>query len=332
MKSDRIGMSRNPDVGVSRGGFFRGRSVIRDLALPVIAITCFFSFFPLGCGEKTGKGASAISGESPRRLGTSESLLGEGDEVFLDARTASMIDATAPNSQVGGTGGRGRWSLMLVTVGGNNHPMQAQAIRGEIIRAFPELNSLFVRSTSKGSTIWYGRFKSATEPAAKQTRERIKALQRNGQAAFPRAFFSVLPDDSPIGDRDIRQLRLMYPGVNPLYSLQIACWGTFGGDQITWDEVRRAAEAKVAGLRTRGFDAWYHHDSVTELSVVTVGVFDNRAYDGRSTLFSPEVEALLKDFPVHLINGEDVIIEIRPGDPSTRVPQQCRLVSVPELP
>ena len=55
-------------------------------------------------------------------------------------------------------------------------------------------------------------------------------------------------------------------------------------------------------------------------------------YDKRITLFSPEVESLLKDFPIHLINGEDVIIEIRPGDPSTRVPQQCRLVSVPELP
>jgi hypothetical protein len=332
MRLDRTGMSRNPSGAVSRGWFFSGLGVIRDVCVSVIAIASFFLIFPMGCGEKTGKGASAVGGESPRRLRTSESLLAEGDEVFLDARTASMVQATAAAPAAGGMDGRGRWSLMLVTVGGNNHPMQAQAIRGEIIRTFPELHATFVRSSSKGSTIWYGRFKSAIEPAAKQTRERIKALQRNGQPAFPRAFFSVLPDDSPIGDRDIRRLRSMYPGVNPLYSLQIACWGTFGGDQITWDEVRRAAEAKVAALRARGFDAWYHHDPVTELSVVTVGVFDSRAYDGRSTLFSPEVESLLKDFPIHLINGEDVIIEIRPGDPSTRVPQQCRLVSVPELP
>lgn len=334
MKSDQTGMSRNPAGAVSRGRFFSGLGLIRDVPWLVIVIASFFSIFLLGCGEKAEKGAGVVGGESPRRLGTSESLMGEGDEVFLDARTASMIQANASTSDAGGPGmdARGRWSLMLVTVGGDNHPRQAQAIRGEIIRTFPELNSIFVRSTSKGSTIWYGRFKSATEPAAKQAREKIKAMQRNGQPAFSRAFFSVLPDDSPIGDRDIRRLRMMYPGVNPLYSLQIACWGTFGGDQITWKEVRRSAEARVASLRARGFDAWYHHDQVTELSVVTVGVFDSRAYDGRSTLFSPEVEALLEDFPVHLINGEDVIIEIRPGDPSTRVPQQCRLVSVPELP
>ncbi len=333
MKSDRFGMSRNPVSSVSRGRFFRGRCVIRDVPSTALAIASFFFIFLMGCGEKTGNGDAAIGGEAPRRLGTTDSLMDEGDEVFLDARTASMIEATgSTTAAASGIDGRGRWSLMLVTVSGDNHPMQARAIRGEIIRTFPELNSIFVRSTSKGSMIWYGRFKSAVEPAAKQTRERIKSLQRNGQPAFPRAFFSVLPDDSPIGDRDIRQLRMMYPGVDPLYSLQIACWGTFGGDQISWNEVRRSAEAKVAGLRARGFDAWYHHDPVTELSVVTVGVFDSRAYDGRSTLFSPEVEALLKDFPVHLINGEDVIIEIRPGDPSTRVPQQCRLVSVPELP
>ena len=150
--------------------------------------------------------------------------MGEGDEVFLDARTASMIQANASTSDAGGPGmdARGRWSLMLVTVGGDNHPRQAQAIRGEIIRTFPELNSIFVRSTSKGSTIWFGRFKSAAEPAAKQAREKIKALQRNGQPAFSRAFFSVLPDNSPIGDRDIRKLRMMYPGVNPLYSLPVS--------------------------------------------------------------------------------------------------------------
>ena len=69
-----------------------------------------------------------------------------------------------------------------------------------------------------------------------------------------------------------------------------------------------------------------------ELSVVTVGVFDHRAYDSRSTLFSPEVEQLRREFPQHMINGEKAMVEMRPGDETSRVPQTCRLVSVPDLP
>ena len=98
------------------------------------------------------------------------------------------------------------------------------------------------------------------------------------------------------------------------------------------EEVRRSAEAYTNELRGRGHEAWYYHDPVTEKSVVTIGVFDSRAYDARSTLFSPEVEALMKEFPVHRVNGEEVMVEMTAGDPTTRIPQPCRLVVVPILP
>ena len=151
MKSDRFGMSRNPVSSVSRGRFFRGRCVIRDVPSTALAIASFFFIFLMGCGEKTGNGDAAIGGEAPRRLGTTDSLMDEGDEVFLDARTASMIEATgSTTAAASGTDGRGRWSLMLVTVSGDNHPMQARAIRGEIIRTFPELNSIFVAVDFQG--------------------------------------------------------------------------------------------------------------------------------------------------------------------------------------
>ncbi len=332
--TDQNGVSRNPIQSRSRAAIFHGPRPIRGGRIVVLAITSILSIFPAACGAKDGKGDSAVRGEGPRRLTATAGLMDEGDEVFLDARTEEMAsqfgDKTAPGSVDAAS--RGRWSLMLVTVGGDAHPMQARSIREEIVRTFPELREIFIRSTSKGSAIWFGRFASAADPAAASARDRIKSMQRNGRPAFPRAFLSVLPDDSPMGERDLRRLRMMYPRVDPLYTLQVACWGTFGTDEISWEEVRRAAEAKCAELGRRGFDAWYHHDSVTEMSVVTVGVFDSRAYDGRSTLFSPEVEALFKDFPVHLINGEEAAIELRPGDTSTRVPQQCRLVSVPEAP
>ena len=55
-----------------------------------------------------------------------------------------------------------------------------------------------------------------------------------------------------------------------------------------------------------------------------------RAYDARSTLFSPEVEDLMRQFPAHLTNGEPVLIPIDPSNPKGRTkPQASRLVEVP---
>ena len=216
---------------------------------------------------------------------------------------------------------------------GPNHPIQARATRDQIAAAYPALRGAFVRAQGKGSSVWFGRFESARDSDAVATREMVRGLKLpGGQPVFPRAFFSILPDDSPVRERDLRNLRRMYPGIDPLYSLQVACWGTFNSNELSVEEVRRSAEAYVNELRGRGHEAWYYHDPVTEKSVVTVGVFDSRAYDARSTLFSPEVEGLMDEFSVHRVNGEEVMVEMTVGDPSTRIPQPCRLVLVPILP
>ncbi len=158
--------------------------------------------FPAACGEKDKKGDSAVRGDAPRRLNATAGLMNEGDEIFLDARTEAMAsefgDETGPAAVDARS--RGRWSLMLVTVGGDAHPLQARSIREDIVRTFPELREIFIRSTSRGSAIWLGRFASAADPAAVAARDRIKSMQRNGRPAFPRAFLSVLPDDSPMGN------------------------------------------------------------------------------------------------------------------------------------
>lgn len=259
-----------------------------------------------------------------------------GDEVFLDRRSAasggSRDRMAQPQANGANSAPSGRWSVLLTTVGGDGHPMQAAAIREQIVRDFPVLRGAFVRPQGRGSAVWYGRFSSPGEKTAQSARSQVKALERNGRPAFPQAFLAVLPDESPIGKFDIRQLRLMYPTVDPLYSLQVGCWGTFGGSQISFEEVKRQSERSVRDLRGRGFDAWYHHDEVTGSSVVTIGVFDKRSYDGRSTLYSPEVEALMRQFPIHKINGEEAMVEVVPGDASSRVPQTCRLVTVPRIP
>lgn len=268
-----------------------------------------------------------MQGEGPRRLAGAGPLIAPGDDLFEgvgDGKAESTARSEASNA--------GRWSLVLATVGGDTHPVQATGLRNQIVSEFPQLRDAFVRPQGRGSAIWYGRFESPKDPAAIRAKEMIRGLERGGRPAFPRTFMSLLPDDSPVGERDIRQLRVAYPNLDPLYSLEIAMWWTGGLDEISYDEVRRSAESYVVELRRAGHDAWYYHDPIKEMSAVTIGAFDKRAYDGRSTLFSPEVDALMREFPVRRMNGEEVMIEMTPGDPRSRVPQACRLVLVPKLP
>ena len=278
------------------------------------------------CGEEANDKDATIQGDAPRRLSGISGSMDSADDAFLSTDSAAASGETTAASQ-------GQWSLLLATMVGPNHPIQARATRDQIASSYPVLRKAFVRAQGKGSSVWFGRFESASDSDAVATREMVRGLRLpNGQPVFPRAFFSILPDDSPVRERDLRNLRQMYPGVDPLYSLQVACWGTFNSNELSLEEVQRSAESYVNELRSRGHDAWYYHDPVTEKSVVTIGVFDSRAYDARSTLFSPEVEGLMRDFPVHRVNGEEVMVEMTVGDPTTRIPQPCRLVLVPILP
>ena len=56
----------------------------------------------------------------------------------------------------------------------------------------------------------------------------------------------------------------------------------------------------VSLWRFRG-DAWVY-------GIVTIGIFDSTAYDARSTLFSPPVEKLFKQFPAMLVNGDELLV------------------------
>jgi hypothetical protein len=323
--SDRSTMSRNHPGIAPAAGIFRGPARLGRLLVVLMGILTVFPILP-GCGEEKGRDR-AIEGQTPRRLDNAPSLMEPGDDLFeTPGRSGGGGDRAVSG------GGAGRWSIVLATAGGDTHPVQAAALRQQIASEYPQLRAAFVRPQGRGSAIWFGRFESPTDPEAVRAKEMVRGLQRGGVPAFPRAFLSVLPDDAPIGERDIRNLRLLYPNIDPLYSLEVAMWWTGGSDQISYDEVRRSAESYVAELRRAGHDAWYYHDPIKEMSAVTVGVFDKRAYDGRSTLYSPEVDALMKQFPVRRMNGEEIMIEVTPGDPKSRIPQACRLVSVPALP
>lgn len=329
MSSNDALSERVARIGKAIGGFWRHQPCLRRN--PAL-LQIFFGALALvivGCSEP--KKTRQDSGEFAR-----SNLLADGDEVALDPGTRRLLeqsrnrgDSTATQ---GGRGSENRWSIVLATTIGPAHQAQAEGISRNIKAQFPELRSAFVRSSDRGSAVWFGRFAASDSPNAQAARKRIQSITRNGKPVFPTAFMSILPDESPMGEFDLRKARLMYPGVDPLYTLQIACWGTFDSSRLDWNSVQQESERYTAELRRRGHNAWYYHDPVTQLSVVTLGVFDRSAYDPQTTLFSPEVELLRRQFPLHLINGEEVLIELSPGDPESRVPQECRLVTVPSLP
>ncbi|MFZ9880046.1 MAG: hypothetical protein ACO3QC_01410 [Phycisphaerales bacterium] len=295
-----------------------------------------------GCddGKKT-SGSSMARAQSKPSSGDLD-LIDPGDEIVADsAKVGGAAPRRAPSTRdvVSGdpmpSSARGRWSVMLATFTQEDHASRANAFRTELVREYPELSRCEVRRVGKGSAIVIGRFDAPADDAAQAELKRVKAIERADRKPFAASMLvRTSTDDSAAvrKPRDIRNLRARYPKVRPLFSLQVAAWSTFGEKGADYAPMRAAAERYCAELVSKGQDAWFHHDDDSETSIVTVGFFDKRAYDAKSTLFSPEVEDLMRQFPAHLLNGEPLLIPIDPSNPKGRSkPQPCRLVEVPEL-
>ena len=146
-----------------------------------------------------------------------------------------------------------------------------------------------------------------------------------GKRLFPRAMPGRPPSlvAASLHPHDLRTVRIGRSSSTPIYTLQIAQWGTFNDDSIDYAACRVQAESMARSLRARGFTAWFSHNDGRALSSVNVGVFGSDAYDPRSTLFSPEVEMLMQRFPKLQVNGEVLL------DPRSGVARNPFLVEVP---
>jgi hypothetical protein len=219
----------------------------------------------------------------------------------------------------------------VASFAGEDHAAAAAAAKGRLSASVPQLRDCFVRRVSSGSAVLVGRYSGPADPAAQAKLKEIKQLVIEGRRPFAAAMLTrTSSDDAPPGPFDVRRLRDQFPTVKPLFTLQVAAWSTFGEKGLSPDEIRAAAEGYCKELRARRFEAWVHHDEDTGTSVVTVGHFGPSAYDSKSTLYSAEVDALLKKFPKHLVNGEEILIPVNPQRPEgTKRPQRPRLVEVP---
>lgn len=327
----------------NRAQFLRFATVGSALhAARVVAILLLGGAIAAACddGRKTSSGSMARAKAQPSSGDLD--LIDPGDEIVSDNAQRRAGGSTAapkqgkpaaPDAPISDSA-RGRWSVMLATFTQEDHASRANAFRTELVREYPELSRAEVRRVGKGSAIVIGRFDAPADKSAQAELKRVKAIERNERKPFASVILvrTATDDSSAIRKpRDIRNLRARYPKVRPLFSLQVAAWSTFGEKGVDYAEMRNAAERYCAELVAKGNDAWFHHDDDSETSIVTVGFFDKRAYDAKSTLFSPEVEDLMRQFPAHLVNGEPLLIPIDPSNPKSRTkPQPCRLVEVPE--
>jgi hypothetical protein len=262
-----------------------------------------------------------------------------GKQVAEADRPDSRSDSEAASKRDGSTTGPDApqtisWTILLNSFTGPEHELQARRALAQYQAALPDLTDAFITDTPRGSMIAYGSYIAPGDAAAKADLQRIKAIAVGQSRPFARAVMSPLTSSNPEGRAgsrfDLMTARDKYPDVNPLYTLQVAVWGDFESGTMTLAEIHRRAEDYAAKLRGQGVEAYVYHNDLAKLSMVTVAVFDSSAIDAEAGLMSPELTALRKRFPAHLVNGEEFHEPINRNLPNrgTRL-QEPRLVEVP---
>lgn len=259
----------------------------------------------------------------PVRKPTSQNL----DNQPVDAVTIAMTqsksskdDKKKPSSGAEKQGGKtpatdkpaaqptGEWVLVLGTYSEDGHDQAARTMLDGLRQIAPEIaRNSRVHVGSKGSMVVYGHYTNRDDPNAKDDQERLKKVLYKNQPLFSRVIISRIDSrtmDSQFDPRDLLSVRQKYPKVDPLYTVDIAIWDDLGAGKMSYDDIRKKAVAYCEQLRAQGVEAYFYHDDENQRSTVTVGVFDRRAINETSRLFSPEVEAVMKKFPARLVNGE----------------------------
>ncbi len=271
-----------------------------------------------GCGPESESLStqSGGPGSGSDRTGT----IATGDDWGTD------WDRSRDRGSAGSTAGAATvWTIVLATFPSESG---ARAAADNMMRQLqtlaPDLGELWVHSTGRGAMVVSGRYDGAGNPDAQAALHRIKAVQIQGQPAFARAMLTrvkVRPLGPGMHPFSLMSVRLRYPNLDPLYTLEVGIWGDFESGQLTIKQIHAEAEAQTRELRNRGFEAYFYHDDDKRLSVVSVGVFDHTAIDPRSGMYGPRLQSLMDKFPAHLVNGETLLepIDGRDASRGTRV-------------
>jgi hypothetical protein len=286
---------------------------------------------PSGQDSLSGRRAGVLPGEDRRRdRGQGELDLGEDWHADSGQPARAGADRVPPDE-----GRSSFWTVLLGTYTDEGHEAAAANMVRSCATIDARLGAARVHTTGKGSMVIYGGWDDPQSPAAQAALAWIKGIELRERPVFPRAMLTRINlrhAQRQFKPAELMSVRLRYPRIDPLYTLQVAVWGDFGSGQLSLEEIRRRAEAYTRELRGRGFEAYFHHDDDQRLSMVTVGLFDHTAIDPESGLYSEEVERSLREFPEHLVNGEPLFEPTGSGRPDLgRRVQKPRLVLVPAL-
>ncbi len=287
--------------------------------------------------------ASAGScGPESRGLSTREDpAAGAGSSVGTSSGTPAQDDwgndwaqtADRPPARTAGSGTV--WTIVLATFPPQvGQEAAAQNMVRQLRGVAPDLQDLWVHTTRNGTLVATGRYDSPDSPDAQADLRRVKAIEIRNRPAFARAMLTritVRPAAASLHPYALLSVRLRYPTTDPLYTLEVGIWSDFESGELTLEEIHRKAEAQTRELRNRGYDAYFYHDDDKRMSTVTIGVFDYKAIDQRTGLYGPQLQALMEQFPAHLVNGERLLEPIDGRNPSrgTRV-QKPRPVLIPK--
>lgn len=286
-----------------------------------IAMLLLIGFVAAGCGRDSATRTSSLNNSSE------SSSLDLGDDWDAQGQRIDDTQRSSPRAE------RGRWTIVLGTFSGDGHERRARGALQQIAAAVPMLASARMHSTESGSMLLYGGYGDADDRQAKDDLARIKELTLNNRPAFARAFLSPSPRNnarSSRGPHDLMSVRDQYLDRDPLYTLQVAVWDDFDTGELSDEQVRSEAETYARELRNRGVQAYVYHAGSRRQSLVTVGLFGSNAINSDTGEISQAVRDLMREFPVHLVNGEQLQepIDKRRPDRGTSA-QKPFLVRVP---
>lgn len=223
-----------------------------------------------------------------------------------------------------------RWSVTLMTFSGEDNEELAEAACIQLRRRYPLLAQAFVQNRASGSVILVGRFTGLDDPDARPFLKQVQTLTDENARPFARSLLARVATarESQMGAFDLRRARQANPNARSLYSMEVAVWSDFGSDEITLDQIRSRAEAFTKKLRAQGYPAFFNHDDDRRMSIVTIGLFGEDAYNSKTMLYSDGVEEIKRKFPKLLVNDEELRRPIRKGSQET-TPDASFLVEVP---
>lgn len=269
-----------------------------------------------GCvADDSGKRKSEEFGEKWREL------------AGLEADEEVGVGSGARAGGAKGDARGGGWSIVLATFSGAGHAERAREVVSASAQALSGAGVPNVRAESRGrgSAVVAGSYPGPGDARAMRDLESVRRVQGPDGPAFASAFLAPPSGGAEAGEIPRFHLSRAKEEFGPRvrYTLQVAVY-----ESPRREEAMRAAEQATLALRSEGEAAFYYHGPAR--SMVTIGAFTDE--DVRGDAFgragSRSLEELRARRPLNLFNGNQPLMERRPGS-AEPVAQPSFLVAIP---